>query len=78
MIYLVARYVKDLTMEQLVVYNYLQKEIADGMNLIDLIHETDEAFDSIPEKVTDTFSNLNDKEKIEVIYFASRYALKNE
>ncbi|MFC8685944.1 hypothetical protein [Brevibacillus porteri] len=56
----------------------MQQEIAKGMNLIDLIHETAEGFDSVPERVTDIFISLDDKEKIEIIYFASKYALKSE
>lgn len=73
-----VKFVKDLTKEQLVVYSHLQKEIAEGMNFIDLIHELEEGFESIPEKVAGIFSNLEQREKIEIIYFASRYALKSE
>jgi hypothetical protein len=71
------KFVNELHAFQLMIYEYLKQKVSeDGSNLIDTLVEIEEAYESVPERYHETYSNLNHIERIEVIHFFTKYIMR--
>ncbi|WP_064199051.1 hypothetical protein [Brevibacillus brevis] len=71
------KFVNELSPEQSKVYTFITKNVTDdGGNIIEILLEVSEWYESIPEKISDCYGSLSEIEKIEVIHFVTRYILK--
>lgn len=71
------KFTNELHAFQLIIYEYLKLNVnKDGSNLIDTLEEIKEGFESVPERIHETYSNLNDIERIEVIHFFTKYIMR--
>lgn len=67
----------ELSEQQGIVYHYLQKNLTnDGKNLLDLLVEISECYESIPKHISGTYNELSSVEQIEVIYFITKKIMR--
>lgn len=72
------KFLYQLDASQRRVYQYIKSEVTyEGDNLIGILTELDEGFQSIPDVVYEAYCKMNSIEKVEVIHFISKHILKN-
>lgn len=71
------KFAKELHVFQLMIYEFLKENVnEDGSNLIETLEEIKEGFESVPEKIYETYSSLNHIEIIEVIHFFTKHIMR--
>lgn len=71
------RYLKELNSSQLTIYEYFKRTSTEcGDNFKNILMEIEEGFESVPDKVYNIYQHLNSIERIEIIYFFTKYLLR--
>lgn len=72
------KFANELSTFQLMIYEYFKKETdLDGYTFKDILDEIEDGFESVPEKIYNTYQQLNPIERVEVIHFFTKYLMRN-
>lgn len=71
------KFANELDNFQLTVYEYLKKEVnEDGSNMITILNEIEDGFLCVPDNICETYSTLNQIQRIEVMHFFTKYIMR--